>query len=230
MKSVTLNLETSKWPFRALGKLAGIVMFAIALPLSKANATLTVDGVNDFLPTYGGPHGGDLDVLTSDVVLVNDNFIFSATMNGLIGSTPGFYVWGVNRGAGASTSNFNSLGLPGVIFDSILVVNQDGSGRVATLGVGGLTTQFTAGSFVISGNSFTAQIASSLLPSRGFAFSEYTQNLWPRFNGPVAAGMTPISDFSPNASMASVTVPEPATLSLMGFGLLMIGMLKRKIA
>lgn len=229
MKSVTMNSLASKGFAKTLAKVAGIVVLAIALPLSQAHATLTVDGVNDFLPTYGGPHGGDLDVLTSDVVLINDNFIFSATMNGLIGSTPGFYVWGVNRGAGATTSNFNSLGLPGVIFDSILVVNQDGSGRVATLGVGGLTTQFTAGSFVISGNSFTAQIAASLLPSRGFAFSEYTQNLWPRFNGPVAAGMTTISDFSPNASMASISVPEPASLTLLGLGLLMIGLLKRRI-
>jgi hypothetical protein len=149
-------------------------------------------------------------------------------MNGAIGTTPGFYVWGIDRGTGLTTSSFASLGLPNIFFDALLIVNPDGSGRVSTLGAGATTTSFVAGSFSISGNSFSALIPKSLLPSKGLSFDEYTQNLWPRFNGPVAAGTTPISDFASDTVMTKVSVPEPASLSLLGLGLLTFGFGRQK--
>ena len=213
---------------KSVHTLSCLALFALALPLAQANATALSDPTGDFFATYGGVKGADLDVVSTEVVLSGDSFYFSATMNGAIGTTPGFYVWGIDRGTGSTTSSFASLGLPNIIFDALLFVNPDGSGRVSTLGAGGTTTQFGAGSFAIAGNSFSAVLSTSLLPSKGFSFEQYTQNLWPRFNGPVAAGTTAISDFAPDAKMAPVSVPEPASLSLFGLGLMALGVKRKK--
>ncbi|MBC8104878.1 MAG: hypothetical protein H7Z41_20070, partial [Cytophagales bacterium] len=75
-----------------------------------------VDPLGDFLPTYLGVQGGDLDVLSTGATYDGNNFLFTATLNGVVGTTTGgFYVWGVNRGTG--TAGFSSLGLDGVLFD-----------------------------------------------------------------------------------------------------------------
>lgn len=213
---------------KQLRNLFGIALLA-ALPVAS-NAAPVLDGIGDFISQYGGPTTAtDLDVVSADVKLYNNTFYFTATMNGAIGSTAGgFYVWGLDRGTGATTSNFASLGLPGIIFDSLFIMNQDGSGRVTTLGAGGTTTNFGAGTFAISGNTFSAYLSASLFPTKGFAIEDYTHNLWPRFGGAVAAGKSPISDFAPNASMAHITVPEPFSLSLLGVGLLALGVSRAK--
>jgi hypothetical protein len=213
---------------KSANKLFGLALLALALPLAQANATALTDPTGDFIAAFGGVKGADLDVVYTDVVYDGSNFNFYAEMNGAIGTTPGFYVWGIDRGTGATTSNFASLGLPGIFFDALLFVNPDGSGRVSTLGAGATTTQFVAGSFSIVGNSFSAVISESLLPTKGFSFDQYTQNLWPRFNGVVPAGTTNISDFAADATMTKVSVPEPASLSLFGLGLLALGFNRKK--
>jgi len=63
------------------------------------------DPVGDFLPTYTGPHGADLDVVRTRVSLIGTHFIFSAKLNGNIGTTNGaFYVWGLIVELASSTS------------------------------------------------------------------------------------------------------------------------------
>src|SRR5262249_17708942 len=128
--------------------------------------------------------------------------ILTATVNGKIGTTPGgFYVWGFNRGAGAQ--GFPTIA-PGVLFDRVVVVNNNG------------TTNVAGGSVSINGNTFTAEIPASALPSTGFLPSQFTWNLWPRSPAIPGNGLGNIADFAPDNSNALVSTPEPASLLVLG--------------
>lgn len=195
-------------------------VFLVWLFVPRASsATPIVDPAGDFMPTFGGLHNGDLDVLAADVKFDFTNFYFHALLNGPIGQTTGgIYVLGFNRGAG--TAGFGaSLGLNGVLFDRVIVINNN-------------DTSTTAGVTVThSGRDIFAVIPAALpaMASTGFAPQDYTWNLWPR--DPLsAAGVAAISDFAPDNSNAAVdVVPEPATLTLLLSGLA-VGYRKRKRA
>jgi hypothetical protein len=131
-------------------------------------------------------------------------------------SAGGFYVYGVDRGQG--TARFATNGIAGVLFDMVVIINADGSGRVNDL-VGGMPAfVFGAGAAHISGPSFSLDLDDALLPSRGFASAAYTWNLWPR-DGTQPAGFGQISDFAPDNSNFATTVPEPASLALAALGM-----------
>lgn len=218
-----------KTTLHSLFALSALAVLLFSTTTARADS-LVLDPVGDFLPTYAGPKGGDLDVVSTNASLLGTNFVFSATLNAPVGSTSqGFYIWGVDRGTGASTSNFAALGLPNIIFDAVVRINPDGTGLVNLLApTPPAATPLPVGSITFSGNSFQVIIPVSMLPSRGFSPGQYTQNLWPRWGG--AVGNAQISDFAPNANNASIsTVPEPATMLLLGTGLAGLGgMIKRK--
>jgi MYXO-CTERM domain-containing protein len=195
-----------------------IALVALALstlPLASHALDGITDPKGDFLATFAGSSAStDLDVLSASVFYnpSTDLFTLTATMDGLVGTTStGFYVWGVNRGAG--TAGFASLGLNGVRFDRVIILRPDGTGTIP--GVGALP----GGSITISGKTITGVVSGSLLASTGFANKlDYTFNLWPRDGA--FAGNAAISDFAPNnANFTATAVPEPSTALLGAVGL-----------
>ena len=211
-----------------LGVMASLSSAAMAIPIT--------DPVGDFLPSYiasGRPIGADLDVVSAEVIYqpTLNRFQFIGTMAGAIGTTPAaggespLYVWGIDRGQGTERflAGTPSIG-DGVAFDSVFILRPDGSATVNLLGLGGGGTNFAIGAALISGNTISAFLDESFLPSRGKAFGDYTWNLWPRFG---AGQNAQISDFAPNeaagaidAANARVTIPEPSSLALLGIGAL----------
>jgi hypothetical protein len=182
------------------------------------------DAVGDYVPGYAGSRAGDLDVVGAFVTYNpgTDRFVFSGTLNADLGTTPsGFYVWGIDRGAG--TARFAANGVPGVLFDTVVVFNLDGSGTVTLLApTPPANTPLAAGTAHFVGSTFFAEVSGALLPSMGFAKTAYTWNLWPR-DGSLPAGFGQIADFAPDNSNAPVVtvgaIPEPATFALMACGL-----------
>jgi len=205
-------------------RLAGGLLLALS-PLASHALTAITDNAGDYLATFAGQTSStDLDVINATVLYDGsaDMFKLTGTMNGAIGtSDDGFYVWGVNRGAG--TASFAANGIDGVRFDRVILVRPDRTGTVA--GVGNLPP----GSISILGNTITALVSGAVLPSTGFAKMDYTWNLWPRDGG--YTGFSAISDFAPdNANFATLpgAVPLPPTALLFGSVLLTLGALRRR--
>ena len=185
----------------------------------------------------------DLDVVSASARFNATDIFLSATMAGKIGTTDeGFYVWGIDRGAGtdllAHPTSLTDTTTPvgqGVTFDTFITIQNDGTGSVVLLGAPGSSPQDTqddpvhpTGSFslnpesvTISGNTISLVIARDLFPSQGFDFANFGYNIWPRYRDIKNNGS--IADFGPDHSTfkASAAVPEPASWALMiaGFGL-----------
>jgi len=194
----------------------------LALSASVAQASFVPDAQGDFLGTYTGTQAGDLDVLFAYGVYnaPTQTFSFGATMAAPLGTTAGaLYVWGIDRGAGTQRflAGSPSVGA-GVFFDSVLLYNAGTGAAQLNLFNGQPALTLAAGTVVANGNSLTATLSASLLPSTGRSAAEYGWNFWPRLG---AGQNAQISDFAPNAStpMVVTTVPEPASAMLLLGGL-----------
>ncbi|WP_010544074.1 PEPxxWA-CTERM sorting domain-containing protein [Sphingomonas elodea] len=195
---------------RTLLSAAALTSLVLAAPALAQTQTQTVtDATGDFLSGYTGPKLADLDVTSFSVSYDSAAQLFTlgTTFAGAITpGTPGFYVYGVNTGAGAIRP-FGGIGQGNVIFDQAIVVQKNGTG---TIGGTALDSNWIA----IAGNILTVKVPLSLLPSTGFAPERYGFNLWPRSGG----GNAGISDFAPENATLAAAVPEPAT-----WGMLVIG-------
>ncbi len=204
------------------------LLFAAAATLSgNAIAVPLADPVGDFLSTYIGGRGGDMDVVSANVTLIgNTTLRFFAQLNGTVGTTPGgFFVWGLDRGAGTErfVAASPSVGA-GVFFDSVVIINANATGSINLLGLGG-TTAAIVSPISIVGDTIRFDLAASLFPSQGRTFAQYGWNLWPRDGG----GNAHISDFAPDASTPRVeVVPNPPTVLLVGAGALAAMALSRR--
>ena len=197
---------------------------AIGVSTPAVAGTIT-DPANDFIPTFAGTHDGSLDVLSLTATFDGTTFHVSATENGNIAAFPtGLFVIGFNRGA--ATNNFSAIGLPGVVFDSVITLTSAGVTGGRDL-VSNTAIVLPAGAATITGSSFQIDIPASLLPSQGLTFAQYGVNLWPR-DSAVAAGNAQISDFAPNAT--DLIVPEPVSLSLFSVSLLGLGFARRSLS
>ena len=163
--------------------------------------------------------------MTADALFTGSSFTLTSTLNGAIGTTPtGAYVWGFDRGAG--TPRFAPT-YAGVLFDSVVIVNPDGTGSVRDL-TNGAATPLPAGSVSITGSSFSATFSASLLPGKGNTADKYTWNLWPRVGN--VAGLPGVSDFAPDNSNAPVgSVPEPSALAFLGAGVFSLMSVRRRL-
>ncbi len=209
-----------------LGLSIGTLLLSVS-PLANALSGIT-DTAGDFLSSFGGTSAQtDLDVIDATVLFDPSTNLFklTSTLSGAPGTTPnGVYVWGVNRGAG--TAGFAGNGIDGVRFDRVILLRPDGTGQIG----GG--PALPSGSVTVAGNTISAIVSSSLLTSTGFNFIDYTWNLWPR--NTTYAGFAAISDFAPdNANFTSTVgtvVPLPASLPLLGIGMAMTLVMRRRRA
>ncbi len=189
-----------------------------AVPTAGAQTGHFTDPAGDLLSTYtAGPHNADLDVLSGAFQFNGSQFLFSGTLAGPIGFTPGtLYVWGINRGQG--TARF-SPALPNtnnILFDAVVIFNPGGTSSVRDL-LNNTGTNLGPSDVSFVGNTFFVRAGSGLLPSTGFAFTAYTANLWPRLG---AGNNNQIADFAPdNSNVVVGTVPEPTTFALLAPGL-----------
>lgn len=215
---------------RRLFLAAVLILFGGASHLVFANAI--TDPVGDFLPTFTGPHDGDLDVVSAHVVYNGplNAFTLTATLNGIIDTTnPALlYVWGFDRGAGLEIFQIN--GPPatgaGVFFDSVVAFVPNAGISVVVNDVLN-PVQVVAGGLTIHGKTISGVIDAALLPNlpgHG-GFGDYTYNLWPRLG---LGDNTGISDFAPDGSNAKVDVTEPGTLFLLAMGMVAILIARRR--
>lgn len=189
---------------------------AVALAVSSGTASAAIiDPAGDFIPSYTGPQNPDLDVRSAAASFLGSTFRFDAAFGGTIGSTAGsVYVFGVNRGAG--TARFGAIAT-GVLFDSVVVFTPGVSTFVRDL-IAGVTTTLAATATVVDDEELSITVPVALLPSQGFAVNGYTANLWPRSGN---GQNSQIADFAPdNSNFAITEVPEPASMALLGAGLL----------
>jgi hypothetical protein len=191
---------------------------AIAGVAAAANAHAVTDAANDFLAGYTGSHSAAFDVLSADVGYnaATNEFVFRTTAAGPVSGVDGAaYVFGLDVG-GSTNTPFASVGLPGVTFNSTVILRANGTGSV---GNNAVSTQ-------IVGDQIFSTISAALLPSNGLAFKDYTWTVWSIDSR--VTGLGRLADFAPDANISVSAVPEPGTFGMLAAGLGLLGMVARR--
>jgi len=169
-------------------------------------AVAITDQPNDFIPSFEGPHKGDLDVLSTDVSFNGGDFTFTVTINGDVGETPGArFVW-VYRGMG--TAQFASICATDVLFDSVVALSI-GTSSVKDLISGKMT--------LITNTTIIGSTISGVVPVPIFLRKGSRLIAIPTISGLRLVAAFPVSFpiFAPdNANVVVTATPEPSTMSL----------------
>lgn len=201
----------------------GIATVLLLAPCGKAMAV--TDPAGDFLPTHTGPALASVDIVEAEVERFGSAFLFGARMAGPLIDQRTTYVWGVDRGAGTPGLFTGSPPVgPGVNFDAVVVMRTDGSATVTAFNDGAPPTVTQLPTSVLAGGDrILGLVEFSLLPSRGFALTDYRFNLWTRTGG----GNIGIADLAQGEGTFGA-VPEPASWAMLiaGFGL--VGSMARR--
>ena len=205
-----------------------VVLLATAGP---AMAAVHIDPTGDFLGTYIGPRGGDLDVTSTNATRNYHSVTLVGTHAAAIGTTKGAaYVWGINRGSGFEPfPHFDPPTGKGILFDAYAILSNDGTGTLTDL-INHTVVTLDPSSISIAGSTISVTLDSAMLPTTGFAFNKYLYNLWPRF-APVGVdpgSNTQISDFAPDATSFTASVPEPTLWATLIMGFSMTGIMARR--
>ncbi|MBC7928285.1 MAG: PEP-CTERM sorting domain-containing protein [Bryobacteraceae bacterium] len=207
-----------------------ILMILTALVCGVTSAPVfaapIIDAADDFLPSFNGPHNGDLDVLRAEVFFNGTDFTFRSFHNGAIGTTEeALYVWGVDRG---THNQFFGDFRPGVLFDIIVVLRPDLTGTIIDFAPNPVANvNLAPGSVTVSGNMIQGVVSANFLASKGLLPVDYKVNLWPRTG---LANNEQIADFAPDNDVAPVTTPEPSSMLLLSGGLLSLVLSRRRTA
>ena len=195
-----------------------VVLLALALAAAcsatPAVAAPFIDAQGDDLPTYAGPKDPDLDVRFADVII--DPKAGTATFFGILAgpidkASGKFYVFGIDRGRGEAGRDLVFEGAAGgepkighgVRWDAAIGLLANGTAiffdalNPGVVPLPGVAVR-------IAGNEISATVPLALLPSQGFAFKDYTFNLWPRSQ--VSLANTTVADFAPDNSSAPVSI------------------------
>ena len=140
--------------------------------------------------------------------------VFYGKMAGSVAETQdvgGVYLIGVDRGQGTprflNSPNSPPVIGPNVVWDSLVIINPNGTGafRDAVLGV---TTPLDPAGITINGDEFTVSVPlSQMLPNSTRPPEEWTYNLWPR-NG--IGNNVQVADLAPDDGNLPVQVIAPA--------------------
>jgi hypothetical protein len=215
-----------------------VAVVVVAVPTLSARADPILDGRNDFLPTYTGPHNADLDVWSVNGTIGATEYHLRATLGAPFGSlTPtGIMVWGLDRGQG--TARFATGNPPtgfGVLFDAVVTLNTAGVARFNDLLNPANSFNLDPSDVHINGDEVGVDLDRDRIPSTGFDPLDFTFNLWPRSGRPQDVGNRAISDFAPDmgdpsTANAAFSIPEPASVLLFGLaaGVVGVGYRRRK--
>lgn len=190
---------------------------ALVAALACAGFTVAVqaaqDPAYDLLPTFTGTPSAALDLIEADVVFdsSSDTFSIQARTLGPIGDAPtGAFVFGFNRG-GAANQPFGAIGFGDISFNAVALLRSDGTGNVG----------ITPVDVLVHGNTISALLQASLLPSQGAAPQDFSWALWPVDLS--VAGLSRNADFISTSNLSVSAVPEPTSLALLLAGLVGVG-------